>query len=1289
MGQMFSPDGAPKSGACVAFTSIHTLQDTTCNCVSTLPPEPYPPSPGGGGDSGSGGPTGGDPMPASPNCPPSGPTKDKLCKTLAKQVLSVQDGCAFDQGPAIQGAAINTNHCRERRQAVTTAANFVGNRDLRELWGFGTSLDDPRGFAGTNQAICSGKCEVSPLGSLTVDGDLQALRRNDADGDSVPNFQDPCPLDFATPALAPDGSPLPALDTDEDGAADACDPHPKRFDRWVGQGDLLTNRGAYQQTSHMTVKHTWDGWLDSNQDGRLNGNDLCPFSTSKFAGQQTNANAEGEEADFGAHDLTEELTFYSDDASGYHPTPAHLGFVTRGDACDPYESSPFVSQDQSPPHAEPICGSLTVDVPGTGNSVALRVAPIHGRSANDVTPALNPFVSVDMRRCGCATWKTDPDKCFDRQAGECARSIPLRLVPGAAGGGWLPVARNGCAVAKPGGETPAGYCEPAQLGQALLAPLPRPVDWEWLVEYIEDISSAKPPQEKHFSSGTFALADGGLVSNVGFSFANETIVAGSSLTAPKIHTPFPRKQAQEADITPAIDPKAAPGTESPLQDANTRARWLRASFSGEWSVPATAHQETLPSDPVRCAFYQLPPIQETYYPLFKIENPCVFFCGHEWWLDPGVPVYDGLRQGGYPNWGMPSARPKGWALAEDRATPGRVYALDQTTGQHLPVLISSVSSPQTLASLLYRRFEGEGPAWDVVSLGSKGTTGALALPVLLLVGTGEQGLPTWWKLVPREMVASAAFYTVTDSGAAPGSAVGAKLFADTDGQHIIGWSDRSLGATPAATSVVSLVSLDLSTGRWSEPTVSNLAPRRSAQVVVHDGFVFRIGGLDTDGVPHGDVTRIDAVTGHVDALPNAAPEPFPARYLASAAWDTETAGLVLAGGIDGDGKEHSDVWSLLDGASQAARIAPDAPASLMPPILSGMLVQAASLSGFVSVLGQASHAESGLGLYSGSAEGWQELSPAAGKALSTRCPDQSTPRLCRIATSAWWARPGSRCDTDACLPSALEPAASLSSMTAATVHAFASSRQRLWVGRGSTLELWSTAAEGQPTRLASVELGARVEALGASDAGAGVVTSKGFVLAVENAGVLETSSKPMAIKGKALDVLPVGNGRFLVHTRKGAFLVDPPAGVRVSHEMEEFEDEEDDLEETQGKDKGKGKDSSKPAPFGARAVVVGSQVVLARGKKLSRLRLTSTGLRPDGEMKLGQSVVAMRAEGAWLYLVGSSKKHPARTLVGLGKTMAEAGAHDVEDWVTRRDDGLLRVRFRDDTAQLELARVKP
>jgi hypothetical protein len=260
-------------------------------------------------------------------------------------------------------------------------------------------------------------------------------------------------------------------------------------------------------------------------------------------------------------------------------------------------------------------------------------------------------------------------------------------------------------------------------------------------------------------------------------------------------------------------------------------------------------------------------------------------------------------------------------------------------------------------------------------------------------------------------------------------------------------------------------------------------------------------------------------------------------------------------------------------------------------------------------------------------------------------------------------------------------------MTAASVHAFATSRQRLWVGRGTTLELWSTASEGPPTRLASVELGAKVEALGANDAGAGVVTSRGFVLAVENAGVLETSGTPMAIQGKALDVLPVGEGRFLVHTRKGAFLVDPPTGVRVRHDMEDWEDEADDLEEPQGK--GKGKDSSKPAPSGARALVVGSQVVLARGKKLSRLRLTSTGLRPDGEMKLGQSVAAMKAEGAWLYLVGSSRKHPARARVTLDGTMSEAGTHDVEDWVTRRDDGLVRVRFRDDSAQLELARVKP
>jgi hypothetical protein len=163
---------------------------------------------------------------------------------------------------------------------------------------------------------------------------------------------------------------------------------------------------------------------------------------------------------------------------------------------------------------------------------------------------------------------------------------------------------------------------------------------------------------------------------------------------------------------------------------------------------------------------------------------------------------------------------------------------------------------------------------------------------------------------------------------------------------------------------------------------------------------------------------------------------------------------------------------------------------------------------------------------------------------------------------------------------------------------------------------------------------------------------------------------------------PFGEGRFLVHTRRGAFIVDPPSGVRVHREMEDFEDDEDD-------EPGKSKSSPRPAPSGPRAVVFDGQVVVARGKKLIRLKLTEAGLLPDGEMKLDQKAAAMREQDRRLYLVGSKKKNPSMTVVVLDGTMKEAGAHDVGAWVSRADDGLVRVRYRDDAGLLELARVMP
>ena len=54
-----------------------------------------------------------------------------------------------------------------------------------------------------------------------------------------------------------------------------CDPAPDHDDRYVGPGDPLRNLPAH--VPDFLNPGNW-GWLDTDQDGVINGNDLCPFT---------------------------------------------------------------------------------------------------------------------------------------------------------------------------------------------------------------------------------------------------------------------------------------------------------------------------------------------------------------------------------------------------------------------------------------------------------------------------------------------------------------------------------------------------------------------------------------------------------------------------------------------------------------------------------------------------------------------------------------------------------------------------------------------------------------------------------------------------------------------------------------------------------------------------------------------------------------------------------------------------------------------------------------------------
>ena len=211
-------------------------------------------------------------------CPPR--PEQTVCDTLASE----RDLACTP--PPSEGNSVHVNQCLANQGLSGQPSRFVS-----DIGGFypGASFASGSPFCGLETDTedpaenCAGALRTVAGGGVVSSG-------ADSDGDGVVNRADLCP------AIAAESGGH--LDADGDGAGDVCDPNRNHRDLWVGPGFSGLNLRGYANGPGFTSDARKIGWVDTDQDGLLNGADICPSTPGDIPGENGNFNAWGEEASF-------------------------------------------------------------------------------------------------------------------------------------------------------------------------------------------------------------------------------------------------------------------------------------------------------------------------------------------------------------------------------------------------------------------------------------------------------------------------------------------------------------------------------------------------------------------------------------------------------------------------------------------------------------------------------------------------------------------------------------------------------------------------------------------------------------------------------------------------------------------------------------------------------------------------------------------------------------------------------------------------------------------------------
>ena len=331
------------------------------------------------------------------------------------------------------------NYCHHlRSQGEIKIASRLRRDDLTD-WGYdGRRISDSNFMGGS---------DVSSAASLLSDN---YLALSDFDNDGRPNTFGIVIIPAYMGGLywsAIDSCPLTSsqgVDADGDGIDDACDPDPlfrqkyvaRGWDQWRPAPVSALNLG-WGPLGRPGTMYPRGGFWDSDQDGYIEGEDLCPVSPGW--GDDHSSNLWGEVLNWPLEDPG---------------TSVDLGELYRGNSCDPYPVSGVSWDNPSGERRGPACGAPTVFT--TGSDSAHIVIRTHvGASENDPRwRDRNPVWPQkswkgQTYRCACRDRETgapiNEEQCLVSARSECFRDdVAAADRRTARGRGWLPVDRPGC-----------------------------------------------------------------------------------------------------------------------------------------------------------------------------------------------------------------------------------------------------------------------------------------------------------------------------------------------------------------------------------------------------------------------------------------------------------------------------------------------------------------------------------------------------------------------------------------------------------------------------------------------------------------------------------------------------------------------------------------------------------------------------------------------------------------------------------------------------------------------------
>jgi hypothetical protein len=1234
-----------------------------------------------------------------PECPPPADPQD--CAAIQQQIDTLSEICQSNNAEPGEPAI---NECILQRTGLVAPTRFVSDADLQQ-WYPGAHIASGKKFCGFAGEGCDTETD-SILATIHYSGPATV----DTDDDGIPNYDDLCPL-------VKGGD---AVDTDEDGAADICDPALAHFDRWVGPGDSARNLRA-KTAAAFSAGAIDAGWLDTDQDGDINGKDVCPF----MPGETTDTNTAGQELAFPAGSQR-----YS-----------HNGYVRRGNACDPFEST-FVKAKIPPEGTSTLwyCSDSGAYTKYVADTVYLSFTGVDGLSSND--PALGGATTYKQRaatayahtklmpasfeRCVCD--RDDTNQCKKNALASCYVDNGLNGNPPSSTKdeiGWLPLGPSGCSTdsenycvsswitARP---LIPNYCDP------ITAKCDKAPDW-WTQETQYIPFSWQEEQSKypgHWPDSDFTCTSAGCadcndptctsayaITKHPVLFGSEVARNASSTSAPAFlfsktaSAPYWHDltvEGQERDVDVSKDPVAG----SALGPAAwlLQSRRLRSFVSSVSGRLTEGHDvEFVPLNDL-CTYAPKAPPDSTL-DLVKIILPAE---GLETKLTRVSPT-------------SPVTEPRGWALVQTtpQATSPFAALLSLSTGKALPILIGGAVGFAPQPSLL----SIAGDLSNVLASGAQVVAFATPrdetepLPKLLVIGYAEtRSEPgTWFELRPVGINESAgAEYVVSASGVVPPEAAPGVLLADDRGDGAVLFDDASAEA-PAR-----LFRLDA--GVWTETTIrSEVSALTMASYAIHDGVLFRAGGVDADGTFHGDVLALDTRSG----LEYPVTGEFPPRASPAFSWAVRGKGLVYGGGMDKSGNAHSDVWWLGLETAPPVVIAADSSALRGPRLTDNSLLLASADDPRALVLSTSTSETPGLlaDAWSGGADGWQprDVRALADTSAVARCPDGTAAKLC-AASQEWWSDPGHvACGGTACEPASARSLASLETLPAHDARAVDLDAFGAWVGAGKRIEQWSLTEP--PSLVSTLNLGKQVRSVRADGGVIGVSTEKGFVT-VRRTGTTLVPSSALKLCGSPLSAEPRADGRWVVATSVGVAMVELDeaaqpvivSAARLAREQGSWKAETVPPGQCATDASCKAVDAVVCAGgkcnngrYVSALALAGDQVVVSvwpiaaksAGKAgssdggLILLAFDGSGWQVRSALEVTGQVGALRASGDFVYAVsfGEPWVGPAQTPLFeiQGDDLITAGSHDVPWWAERRDT--MEHRARVTHGKVELATVVP